>query len=241
MRMRQTIGLSLAVLVLSTAAPAKQALSAQPQDPPTAKAKPSKADQAKQESERQRRRTASGKSDRAPTERAGTAVARSVDQRQDVNEQRSAAASQHARPAAEQRSTSAPPDRYVGSSRQEIAAIRVVGQREYGSAAWYGGRHVGRRTASGDRLDNVNATAAHRSLPLNSLARVTNLNNGRSVVVKVTDRGPARRGVLIDMSPLAADQLDMRHAGIVPVTIEPVIATRYRGVSTAVEQVAEGR
>jgi len=239
--MRQTIGLSLAVLVLSTAAPAKQALSAQPQDPPTAKAKPSKADLAKQESERQRRRAASGKSDRAPTERAGTAVARSVDQRQDVNEQRSAAASQHARPAAEQRSTAAPPDRYVGSSRQEIAAIRVVGQREYGSAAWYGGRHVGRRTASGDRLDDVHATAAHRSLPLNSLARVTNLNNGRSVVVKVTDRGPARRGVLIDMSPVAADQLDMRHAGIVPVTIEPVIATRYRGVGTAVEQVAEGR
>ena len=241
MRMRQTIGLSLAVLVLSTAAPAKQALSAQPQDPPTAKAKPSKADQAKQESERQRRRTASGKSDRAPTERAGTAVARSVDQRQDI-EQRSAAASQQTRPAAEQRATpAAPPDRYVGSSRAgdrchpggRPTRIRL------GRMVWRSScrpPHRERRSARQcERHRRASIAAA------NSLARVTNLNNGRSVVVKVTDRGPARRGVLIDMSPLAADQLDMRHAGIVPVTIEPVIATRYRGVSTAVEQVAEGR
>ena len=81
-----------------------------------------------------------------------------------------------------------PPDQYLGP-------MRVVGTREVGSAAWYGGRHIGMRTASGDRLDAVHATAAHRSLPLHSLVRVTNLNNGRSVIAKITDRGPVSRSL----------------------------------------------
>lgn len=111
-----------------------------------------------------------------------------------------------------------PPDQYV-------ASLQVAGRQEVGSAAWYGPRHLGHRTASGDRLDNVNATAAHRSLPLNSLARVTNLKNGRSVLVKVTDRGPWRSNLLIDVSPKAAEELDMKRAGVVPVRIEPVVRT----------------
>lgn len=101
--------------------------------------------------------------------------------------------------------------------------VRPIGECEIGSASWYGGRHLGRRTASGERLDSVHNTAAHRSLPLQSLARVTNLDNGRSVIVRITDRGPVSRKLAIDLSPSAAAQLDMTETGIVPVSVEPVV------------------
>lgn len=101
--------------------------------------------------------------------------------------------------------------------------VQAVGKPETGNAAWYGGRYIGRRTTSGSRLDTIHPTAAHRTLPLNSLARVTNLDNGRSVVVRVTDRGPVSNSLLIDMSPKAADELHMKHAGVVPVKVEQVV------------------
>ena len=101
--------------------------------------------------------------------------------------------------------------------------VRAVGRVETGTAAWYGERYVGRRTSSGEKLDTIHATAAHRTLPLNSLARVTNLRNGRSVVVRVTDRGPLSHELLIDMSPRAAEELRMREAGLVPVRVEQVV------------------
>jgi rare lipoprotein A len=107
---------------------------------------------------------------------------------------------------------------------QYIGPLHVIGTREVGHAAWYGGRHIGRRTASGERLDAVHPTAAHRSLPLHSLVRVTNLRNGRSVVATITDRGPVSRSLLIDVSPRAAQELDMVHSGIATVAIEPVAA-----------------
>lgn len=107
---------------------------------------------------------------------------------------------------------------------QVAQAVRTVGLRQTGAAAWYGGSYVGRRTSSGERLDTVHPTAAHRSLPLNSLARVTNLGNGRSVIVRVTDRGPVSESLLIDMSPKAAEQLDMKTAGIARVMVEQVVA-----------------
>jgi rare lipoprotein A len=101
--------------------------------------------------------------------------------------------------------------------------VKTIGEREVGTASWYGGRHLGRRTASGERLDSIHNTAAHRSLPLESLARVTNLDNGRSVIVRVTDRGPVSHDLVIDLSPSAAEELHMRQAGIVPVSVEPVV------------------
>lgn len=101
--------------------------------------------------------------------------------------------------------------------------VRPIGTAETGTAAWYGGRYVGRRTSSGARLDTIHATAAHRTLPLNSLARVTNLNNGRSVIVRVNDRGPMSESLLIDMSPRAASELRMKQAGLVPVRVEQVV------------------
>ena len=117
------------------------------------------------------------------------------------------------------------PDRYIAPAAQR-APMQVVGRREIGRASWYGNYHVGRKTATGERLDTVHPTAAHRTLPLQSMVKVTNLNNGRSVVVTINDRGPVSRRLLIDVSPRAADELKMRHDGIVPVAIEQIAAAR---------------
>jgi rare lipoprotein A (peptidoglycan hydrolase) len=111
----------------------------------------------------------------------------------------------------------------TGDGDRKVVQLQAVGPRQIGEAAWYGGRYVGRRTSSGERLDQIHATAAHRDLPLNSLVRVTNLNNGRSVVVRITDRGPVSESLLIDVSPKAADELAMRQAGIVRVAVEQVV------------------
>jgi rare lipoprotein A len=123
------------------------------------------------------------------------------------------------------------PRRLLAASKREPSAaapvqtVRVVGQCETGNAAWYGGYYVGRRTTNGERLDIIHPTAAHRTLPLNSLARVTNLKNGRSVIVRVTDRGPVSESLVIDVSPKAAEQLDMKAAGIAHVMVEQVALT----------------
>jgi rare lipoprotein A len=82
---------------------------------------------------------------------------------------------------------------------------------------------VGKQTANGEILDTVTATAAHRSLPLPSYAKITNLDNGRSVVVKINNRGPYTRGRILDLSPRAADALDMKRAGVAVVALEPLI------------------
>ena len=99
--------------------------------------------------------------------------------------------------------------------------LRATETRLFGKAAWY--NLVGSRTASGEILDTITATAAHRSLPLASYAKVTNLDNGRSIVVKINDRGPYSRGRILDLSPRAADALDMKRSGVVAVVIEPLV------------------
>src|SRR5712672_2366113 len=97
----------------------------------------------------------------------------------------------------------------------------TTGTTLFGKAAWY--NFVGRQTANGEILDTFTATAAHRSLPLASYAKVTNLGNGHSVVVKINDRGPYTRGRILDLSPRAADALDMKRAGVAAVVLEPVV------------------
>ena len=82
---------------------------------------------------------------------------------------------------------------------------------------------MGSRTASGEFLDTVTPTAAHRWLPLASFAKVTNLDNGRSVILKINDRGPYTRGRILDLSPRAADALDMKRAGVAAVAVEPLV------------------
>lgn len=97
---------------------------------------------------------------------------------------------------------------------------RKVGQVGY--ASWYGGERNGMATASGGRFNKNELTAAHPSLPLYSQARVTNMANGRSVTVSITDRGPTRQGRIIDLSQSAAEELGMRNTGVARVHVEPV-------------------
>jgi rare lipoprotein A len=89
-----------------------------------------------------------------------------------------------------------------------------------GMASWYGPRHHGRTTASGQPFDMHALVAAHRTLPLGSRVRVTNLDNGRSVVVRIVDRGPYVAGRLLDLSQAAAEALDMVDRGIARVQLE---------------------
>jgi rare lipoprotein A len=100
--------------------------------------------------------------------------------------------------------------------RHEAAPRRLVG-----TASWYGPGFNGKRTASGERFDRRRLTAAHRSLPLGTKARVTNLENGRSVEVTVTDRGPYVRGRIIDLSERAAQVIGIKQDGLARVVIEP--------------------
>jgi rare lipoprotein A len=114
----------------------------------------------------------------------------------------------------------------------QAAPPQLSGGREIGKAAWY--NHVGSPTSSGERLDTVTPTAAHRTLPLSSYVRVTHLDSGRSVIVKINDRGPWTRRFIIDLSPRAADELKMRHAGVAAVAIEPVTGPTEAAGTTVV-------
>ena len=92
--------------------------------------------------------------------------------------------------------------------------------REQGTASWYGSKFHGHKTSNGEIFDLYAPSAAHKTLPLPSYARVTNLNNGRSVVVRVNDRGPFHGGRLIDLSYAAAVKLGYREQGTAQVEVE---------------------
>lgn len=89
-----------------------------------------------------------------------------------------------------------------------------------GTASWYGRHHHGRVTASGQRFDMYAFTAAHRTLPMGTRLRVTNVVNGRSVVVTITDRGPFVRQRVIDLSYAAAREIGMIGPGTAPVDLK---------------------
>ena len=108
---------------------------------------------------------------------------------------------------------------FVPGLASAAAAARCHGQ--VGTASWYG-PESGNRTASGERFNGSGMTAAHRSLPLGTIVRVTDLRTGRSVVVRINDRGPARwTGRIIDLSRAAAIRLGMITRGTAEVCIEP--------------------
>ena len=118
----------------------------------------------------------------------------------------------------------------------------VVGEIESGIASWYGEPYHGRRAASGEIYDMEQLTAAHRTLPFETWVEVTNLNNEKTVDVRITDRGPFIEGRIIDLSLAAARELDMVRAGIVPVrlrVIDPPIERAGRRDATAAEPSSE--
>lgn len=201
MRTRTTIGLSLALAVVSAVSWAKESHAVHHQ--PAVKDRHARA--------------AAGADLRTRAKRRHPAVARAERPRLAHRAANPALAHRERRHARQPRhlATLPPQDRTVDH-------LRPIGPRETGDAAWYGPRFLGKRTASGDRLDAVHPTAAHRWLPLHSLVRVTNLRNGRSAIAVVNDRGPFERSVLIDLSPRMARELHMIEAGIVPVAVVPV-------------------
>lgn len=93
-------------------------------------------------------------------------------------------------------------------------------RKQVGEASWYGPGFQGQETASGETFDQKAMTAAHPSLPLGSKAKVTNLENGKSVEVTINDRGPDVKGRAIDLSSGAANKLDMKEQGAAQVKIE---------------------
>lgn len=87
-------------------------------------------------------------------------------------------------------------------------------------ASFYAAKFQGRRTASGETFNNSAMTAAHRSLPFGTQVKVTNVRNGRSVVVRINDRGPYAKGRIIDLSKAAAKKIGVSRSGVARVKLE---------------------
>jgi rare lipoprotein A len=111
---------------------------------------------------------------------------------------------------------------YMVDGQRFVTLASSGGYRERGTASWYGSKFHGRPTANGERYDMYAMTAAHPTLPIPSYVEVTNLLNGRQIVVRVNDRGPFRHGRLIDLSYVAAAKLDMLVIGTAPVEVRTV-------------------
>jgi rare lipoprotein A len=124
------------------------------------------------------------------------------------------------------RETSIPPSPPASSApahpkRGKLPQVpAAVGYTEEGNASWYGNPFHGRRASNGEVYDMNKLTAAHRTLPFETMVRVTNLNNGRTTTVRITDRGPFVDNRIIDLSQAAAREIESIGPGVVPVRIE---------------------
>jgi len=118
------------------------------------------------------------------------------------------------------------PYKVLGKEYVPLAASQPYQQR--GVASWYGKKFHGQATSSGERYDMYAMTAAHTTLPIPSYARVTHLRSGRSVVVRINDRGPFRGNRVIDLSYAAAYKLGITKAGSAEVEVESINPARIR-------------
>ncbi|HTL50908.1 MAG TPA: septal ring lytic transglycosylase RlpA family protein [Steroidobacteraceae bacterium] len=128
-------------------------------------------------------------------------------------------------PRDEPRAKSGNPPFYEVGGHRYVVLPTAVGYVEQGIASWYGPDFHGGRTATGETYDMNAMTGAHPTLPLPTWARVTNLENGRSVVVRLNDRGPFAKGRIIDLSRAAAEQLDMIRMGTARVEVRSLTGT----------------
>lgn len=122
---------------------------------------------------------------------------------------------------------------YTVFGRSYAPVVNDDPMKERGLASWYGRMFHGRKTASGEVYDMFAMTAAHKTLPIPSFARVTNLKSGRSVVVRVNDRGPFHEGRVIDLSYAAAVKLGIAGPGSGPVEVERVFARDAQRLAAA--------
>lgn len=132
-------------------------------------------------------------------------------------------------PRAEPRSRYGNPDSYVVAGKRYKVMSSARGYRARGNASWYGTKFHGRRTSSGETYDMYAMTAAHRELPLPTYVQVTNLNNGRQIIVRVNDRGPFHANRIIDLSYSAATKLGFIEHGTAPVEVVAIDPHAWRG------------
>ena len=111
---------------------------------------------------------------------------------------------------------------YTIAGKKYVPQEMNKGQGQVGGASWYGDAFHGRRTANGEIYDMAALSAAHPTMPLPSYARVTNMKNNRSIMVRVNDRGPFHPGRVLDVSKRVADALDFRRAGTAQIKVEYV-------------------
>lgn len=115
------------------------------------------------------------------------------------------------------------------------------GKKHIGKASYYARRFHGRKTADGTRMDLASNIAASRSLPLGTTARITNLRNGKTAVVRIKDRGPYAKGRIVDVTPATAAQLGMTRDGVVPVEVAPIEVPQRDGSVKLVMAESEAR
>lgn len=99
---------------------------------------------------------------------------------------------------------------------------------QVGKGSWYGKKFHGRRTANGERYNMYAYTAAHKTLPFNSMVEVTNLKNNRKIIVRINDRGPYARGRIIDLSYLAAKKLGYINQGVAKLRVKVLYKQKKR-------------
>jgi rare lipoprotein A len=116
------------------------------------------------------------------------------------------------------------------TGRARSDGVALEGLTQSGQASWYGRQHHGKRTASGETYDMNKLTAAHRTLPLGTWVLVTNRDNGRTVEVRINDRGPFRRHRVLDLSYAAARRLGAIGEGVIPITLKVLAGPLADGV-----------
>ncbi len=109
---------------------------------------------------------------------------------------------------------------YVINGIKYYPTVVSVGDKEDGIASWYGPNFHGKKTSNGETYNMYDMTAAHKTMPMNTIVRVTNKKNGRAVVVRINDRGPFVASRVIDLSNTAAKEIDMLREGTAPVKLE---------------------
>jgi rare lipoprotein A len=119
---------------------------------------------------------------------------------------------------------------YKALGKEYVPMTSLQPFRQRGLASWYGKRYHGQKTSSGEVYDMYQMTAAHPTLPIPSYARVTNTKNGKTVVVRINDRGPFRSGRVIDLSYVAAHKLGYIQAGEATVEVESVMPGARAGL-----------
>ena len=115
------------------------------------------------------------------------------------------------------------------AAKPKTTHLDLSGRRQVGRATYYSSRFTNRPMAGGGRFDPNAHIAASRTLPIGTVARVTNLTNGKSTMVTIRDRGPLTGGRVVDVAPKVADELDFKQAGVARVAVTPVAVPQADG------------